>query len=128
MTPNNSASPSGLVAYEPNPTVTNINAGTSQPLNQLEYATRAGTLAVIGWLSTDPRTAGWGPFILTETDQSNPWWKYSAPLRQIKIGCGAKFDAALWYAALARGNVATIQAIVEEMGTYANGQQVAGAF
>ncbi len=119
---------SGLVAYEANPTVTNVNAGTSQPLNPKEYATRAGALAVIGWLSKDPRTVAWGPFVLVETDQSNPWWKYSVPLRQIQIGIGAQFDAALWYSVLETGNPSSIQSAVDEMGTYANGQNVMSTF
>jgi hypothetical protein len=129
MSTNSTPDPTpGLVAYEPNPTVTNVNAGTSQPLNPQEYATRAGALAVIGFLSTDERTAAWGPFTLTETDQSNPWWKYSCPLRQIRIGCGDQFDAALWYSTLAQKSPALTQSAIDEMESYASGQNVMAEF
>jgi hypothetical protein len=118
----------GLVAYEPNPTVTNVNSGAVQTLNPQEYATKVGALAVIGWLSKDPRTSAWGPFTLVEVNQSNPWWKYSCPLRQIQIGCGMQFDAALWYSGLSMNSPALVQSMVDEMGTYATGQVVGSAF
>jgi hypothetical protein len=118
----------GLVAYEANPTVTNVNAGTSQNLNPKEYATVAGAMAVVKFLSTDPRTAAFGPFTVVSDDQSNPWWKYSVPVRSVQIGIGAQFNAALWYAALAGGNASLIQGLIDEMATYANGQNVMAEF
>lgn len=117
-----------MTPFEANVTITRVSDGQVTGLNSSQYATVGATMAVIGWLTNDSRTAAWGPFTMLETDQSNPWWKYSVVQREVKIGVGAHFNAGLWYTALATKNDAVIQPLVDEMGTYANGQNQMGPF
>lgn len=118
----------GLVSYELDGTVTNVNTGSSQKLNPKQYATVEGALFVANWLRSDPRTAAWGPFSVVSVDQSVIPWKYNVPLRSVAIGIGAKFNAGLWYAGITSGSGPLIQEYIDEMGTYATGQNVMGAF
>lgn len=95
----------GLVAYEPNPTITNDETGEVRPLAENQYATQACCEFVIDWLTNDPRTAPAGPFRITSVDQSVKPWTYSVPLRQIATPNGATFDAGLWYFYIQEGGV-----------------------
>jgi hypothetical protein len=121
--------PATISGFEASPTATRTSTGEVLLLDPKQYASVPGAMAVIGWLTKDPRTSGFGPFTLREVDQSNPWWKYSCPLRLIKIGVGmGEFDAALWYATLASKQEGQIQSLVNEMAAYASGQYVSADF
>ena len=117
-----------IVAYEPNPTVTSVFTGQVQKLQPKVYATIAAAYAVVKFLSSDQRTSGFGPITVTEQDQSNPWWRYSVPIRWIVIGNGSRFDAATWYGILADGNPIDIQNAINEMTLYASGQDIQTGF